>query len=344
MSKAVDLRSDTVTRPTPAMKRAMVEAPLGDDVFGDDPTVNSLERVAAERLGKQAALFVPSGTMANQVAVRCHTRPGDLAIMAEASHVYRYEAGAPAVISGVLVRLLPTERGILEPSAVDAAIPSDDVHFAPASLLCVENTSNRGGGSVYPLERLDALGGLARRRGLASHLDGARLFNAQVASGVRAARLAREFDTVSFCLSKGLGAPVGSLLCGPASLVSRARRVRKMLGGGMRQAGILAAAGLYALEHNVDRLAEDHARARQLWAGLADAGWQVEGEPETNMVYLRVDDAPALVVQLATVGVRCAAVDRDRIRLVTHLDVDDRTIQRALAAFTSLARVPCGVG
>ncbi len=337
MSTSVDLRSDTVTRPTAAMKRAMMDAPLGDDVFGDDPTVAELERVTAARLGKEAALFVPSGTMANQVAVRCHTRPGDLAIMAEASHVYRYEAGAPAVISGILIRLLPTERGILDPAAVEAAIPPDDVHFAPASLLCVENSSNRGGGSVYPVERLDALTLLARERGLASHLDGARLFNAQLASGVPAARLALGFDSVSVCLSKGLGAPVGSVLCGSTALIRQARRVRKMLGGGMRQSGILAAAGLHALSFHVERLAEDHARAQRLWRGLADAGWRVEGPPETNMVYLHTPDAPALVARLEAAGLRCAPVAHDRVRLVTHLDVDDAAIERALTAFAAVA-------
>jgi threonine aldolase len=334
----VDLRSDTVTQPTPAMKRAMVDAPLGDDVFGDDPSVNRLEAMAAERLGKEAAIFVPSGTMANQVAVRCHTSPGDLVIMAEASHVYQYEGGAPAMISGVLIRLLPAERGILEPAAVRDAIPPDDVHFAPARLLCVENTSNRGGGSVYPLERLDALGALARECGLVSHLDGARIFNAQVASGVPVARIAQPFDTVSVCLSKGLGAPVGSMLCGSAALIRRARRVRKQLGGGMRQAGILAAAGIHALEFHVERLAEDHARARQLWQGLATAGWQVEPEPETNMVYVRVEDQLGMVARLAEAGLLCAAVGPGRIRLVTHLGLDDAAVARALSIFASIAR------
>ncbi len=333
----VDLRSDTVTRPTAAMKRAMVEAPLGDDVFGDDPTVQHLEALAAERLGKEASLFVPSGTMANQVAVRCHTSPGDLVIMAEASHVYQYEGGAPAMISGVLIRLLPAERGLLEPTDVEAAIPPDDVHFAPARLLCVENTSNRGGGSVYPLERLDALTDLAGRLGLASHLDGARIFNAAVASGVPAARIARGFDSVSVCLSKGLGAPVGSLICGDRAFIRRARRVRKQLGGGMRQVGILAAAGIHALEFHVERLAEDHARALRLWSGLRDAGWRVEPAPETNMIYVQVDDPQGTVARLGKAGLLCAAVGPGRIRLVTHLDVDDRAIERALACFAAHA-------
>jgi len=319
------------------MKRAMVEAPLGDDVFGDDPTVQRLEAVAAERLGKEAAIFVPSGTMANQVAVRCHTSPGDLCIMAEASHVYQYEGGAPAMISGVMIRLLPAERGILDPAAVADAIPPDDVHFAPARLLTVENTSNRGGGSVYPLERLDGLTAVAREHGLASHLDGARVFNASVASGVPVDRIARDFDSVSVCLSKGLGAPVGSVLCGSAPLIRQARRVRKQLGGGMRQAGIIAAAGVHALEFHVERLADDHARARRLWRGLKDAGWQVEPAPETNMVYVRVDDQYGTVDRLAAAGLLCAPVGPGRIRLVTHLDLDDASIERALSIFASIA-------
>jgi threonine aldolase len=336
MPVPVDLRSDTVTRPTAAMKRAMMEAPLGDDVFGDDPTVQRLEAMAAERLGKQAGLFVPSGTMANQVAVRCHTRPGDLVIMAEASHIYQFEGGAPAMISGVLIRLLSAERGILEPAAVRGAVPPDDVHFAPARLLCVENSSNRGGGSVYPVERLDELGALAQELGLSSHLDGARLFNAAAVSGVPVARLARSFDTVSICLSKGLGAPVGSVLCGSSGLVRQARRVRKQLGGGMRQAGILAAAGVFALERNVDRLADDHARAMGLWRGLVDGGWRVDDPPETNMVYVQVDDPVGTVGRLADAGLLCAAVGPGRIRLVTHLDVGDEEIHRALSIFADV--------
>ncbi len=211
------------------------------------------------------------------------------------------------------------------------------MHFAPARLLCVENTSNRGGGSVYPLERLDALTDLAGRLGLASHLDGARIFNAAVASGVPAARIARGFDSVSVCLSKGLGAPVGSLICGDRAFIRRARRVRKQLGGGMRQVGILAAAGIHALEFHVERLAEDHARALRLWSGLRDAGWRVEPAPETNMIYVQVDDPQGTVARLGKAGLLCAAVGPGRIRLVTHLDVDDRAIERALACFAALA-------
>ncbi|MFH1465261.1 MAG: low-specificity L-threonine aldolase [Pseudomonadota bacterium] len=337
MPAPVDLRSDTVTRPTVAMKQAMLEAPLGDDVFGDDPTVRRLEELAAARLGKEAALFVPSGTMGNQVALRCHTRPGDLVLMPEDAHIYWYEAGAPAVISGVLTRRLPTACGLLLPEAIAPALPpAGDLHFAPARLLCVENTANRGGGTVYSLARLDAITAIARAQGLATHLDGARIFNAEVASGVPAARLARDFDTVTFCLSKGLGAPVGSVLCGPAELMVQARRVRKMLGGGMRQAGILAAAGVWALEHHVARLADDHARARRLWEGLRELGLAVEQAPESNMVFARVPDAHATVAALAAEGVRIIAFAADRIRLVTHLDVDDEGVAGTLAAFARL--------
>jgi threonine aldolase len=274
--------------------------------------------------------------MANQVALRCHTRPGDSILMAEASHIYEYEGGAPAVLSGLLIRLIPAERGILEPAAVAGAIPPHDPHFAPASLLCVENTSNRGGGSVYSPERLDALCAVAREHGLATHMDGARIFNAAVACGQPVARLVQGFDTVSCCLSKGLGAPVGSVLCGPAELIQRARWVRKMLGGGMRQAGILAAAGLHALEFHVERLAEDHARAQWLWEGLAAQGQRVEARPETNMVYVRVDDPAGTVAGLKERGVLCAMVGPGRVRLVTHLGLDDESIERALEAFAAL--------
>ena len=331
----IDLRSDTVTRPSPAMRRAMAEAEVGDDVWGDDPSVNRLQRVAAELLGFEAALFVPSGTMGNQIAVRCHTRPGDRIILESQAHIFKYEAGGPAVLSGVIPGFVDAARGIMEPRQVEAAIPPVDDHFAPATLLCVENTSNRGGGSVYPLSTLRALLDLAARRGLATHLDGARIFNAQVALGVPAAEIARGFDSLTFCLSKGLGAPVGSLLCGSAAWIAGARRVRKMLGGGMRQSGILAAAGLYALRHNVARLGDDHRRATRLARGLAASGWRVD-EPETNMVYVRAAGAAELVERLSAQGVLVGAVGPDRLRLVTHLDVDDEGIQAVVRVFSRL--------
>ncbi len=332
----VDLRSDTVTRPTKAMLDAMMRAEVGDDVFGDDPTVNRLQEVAAERAGKEAALFVPSGTMANQIAIRLLTTPGDEVVMESGAHPYKWEAGAAATFSGVQIRPVTGPRGHLEVEAVAATFQAPDPHVAPVRLVCVEDTSNRGGGSVYPLERLDALAALAHERGAAAHLDGARAFNAVVASGVPLDRRARGFDTVCFCFSKGLGAPVGSVLCGPKELIDRAVRVRKALGGGMRQAGFLAAAALHALDHHVDRLKDDHVRARVLAAGLREIGIAVD-EPETNMIYLTVKDAPRKAAELTAAGVLTVASGPTSIRLVTHLDVDDRGIEAALSAFGRLA-------
>lgn len=337
MDPVVDLRSDTLTRPTPAMRRAMAEAQVGDDVFGEDPTVNRLQAMAAERLGMEAALFVPSGTMANEIAIRCQTRPGERVMCDSLSHIHLYECGGPAVISGVVLGLVPARRGILDPAEVEAALWPDDVHMAQATLLEVENTSNRGGGSVYPLAVLDGLVSLARRRGLRLHMDGARLFNAAVAQGVSVARICQGFDSACFCLSKGLGAPVGSVLCGSRDFIRDALRARKLLGGGMRQVGILAAAGIHALEHHVDRLADDHARAHRLARGLNDLGFQAE-MPETNMVYARVPQAARVVQGLAEEGVLALSLSDDRVRLVTHLDVDDGGIQRTLAAFEAWAR------
>ncbi|MCK6502905.1 low-specificity L-threonine aldolase [Myxococcota bacterium] len=328
----IDLRSDTVTRPTAAMRQAMFAAEVGDDVYGEDPTVNRLEAVAAERLGKEAALFLPSGTMANQVAIRCHTQPGDEVILEAGAHPFHYEAGAAAMISGVLLRLLPGVDGALDPAQVQAAFRGPDVHVAPQTLVCVEDTSNRGGGTPWSLAALDQVAAVAHAAGAATHMDGARLWNAVVATGVPADRRARGYDTVAFCLSKGLGAPVGSLLCGPAALIGRARRVRKALGGGMRQAGFLAAAGLYALDHHVERLALDHARAADLAAGLRGLGLAPSPAP-TNMVYVEVEDAPATVEALRARGVLCNAVGPSRLRLVTHLDIDDEDVAAAVDAF-----------
>jgi threonine aldolase len=331
----VDLRSDTVTRPTPAMREAMANAVVGDDVFGDDPTVAALEARCAELAGKEAAMFVPSGTMANQIAIRIHTSPGDEVLLEASSHPYNYEAGGAAVIAGVQLRPIAGVDGLLDPAAVQVAIRPYDVHFAPARLLCVEDTHNRGGGTVHPLDRLDALAATAHASGVATHLDAARGFNAVVQSGVPLARRAAGFDTVSFCFSKGLGAPVGSVLCGPTSLMPTARRVRKLLGGGLRQAGILAAAALYALDHHIDRLADDHRRARELSMGLLMAGYQVK-LPQTNILYVDVADASSLQARLADAGVRCVATSPTRIRLVTHLDVGDAGIARAITAFEAL--------
>jgi len=331
----VDLRSDTVTRPTPAMRRAIAEAEVGDDVFGEDPTILRLEAMAAERLGKEAGLFVPSGTMANQIAIRIHTRAGDELLCEAGGHPFNYEAGGAAMLSGVSSRPLQGQRGLLDPTMVAASFRPVDPHFSPITLLIVEDTSNRGGGSVHPLPLLDALAGTAHDRGAATHLDGARLWNAVVASGESAERRLRGYDTVSMCLSKGLGAPVGSVLVGPAALMERARRFRKALGGGMRQAGILAAAGVHALEHHIDRLADDHARARVLAEGLQGLGLEVR-PPETNMVYVKVDDGAHAVNVLAESGVRALAVSPTELRLVLHLDVDDEGVAAAIGAFRRL--------
>lgn len=332
----VDLRSDTVTRPTPAMRARIAEAEVGDDVFGDDPSVNRLEALAARRLGKEAALFVPSGTMANQIALLLHTRPGDEVLMEDGTHPYQYEAAGAAAFAGAQIRPVVGAGGLLRVEDVAPFARGFDPHRAPARLLSVEDTANAAGGRVYPLEDLDALTSWAHDAGLATHLDGARLFNAAIASGVPADRRARGFDTVSICLSKGLGAPVGSLLLMPAARRDEALRHRKRLGGGMRQAGFLAAAGEHALEHHVERLAEDHARAATLAAGLVAAGFEVR-PPETNMVYLTTPEAAAKAEALAEAGVLCCALGPETLRLVTHLDVGDADIDRALEAFAALA-------
>ncbi|MCP4807673.1 MAG: low-specificity L-threonine aldolase [Proteobacteria bacterium] len=331
----IDLRSDTVTRPTPDMLAAMMSADIGDDVFGDDPSCNRLEAHAAELAGMEAGLFVPSGTMGNQIAIRCWTQPGDEVLMEAGSHPFNYEAAGAAVISGVQIKTLTGENGQLAPQTIWEAVRVDDVHFAPATLVSIENTANRGGGTIYDQDALDAIGAGCTERGLRAHMDGARVFNAVVGSGVALSRVVQEFDSITFCLSKGLGAPVGSVLCGPADMIHRGRRFRKFLGGGMRQAGFLAAAGIYALEHHVERLADDHARCRTLWSGLTELGYAVR-EPETNMVYVTVPEAHAAVAFLAERGVQTHAVAADCIRLVTHLDVDDDGIEQTLAGFAAV--------
>ena len=332
----IDLRSDTVTRPSPSMRRAIADAEVGDDVLGDDPTVQRLEAMAAERLGKEAALFTPSGTMANQLAISCHTRPGDEVLMEAGAHPFNYEAGGAALISGVQTRTIEGTRGLFTGADVAAQFRPKNDHFCPLTLVCAEDTANRGGGTVWPLEQLDQVAAAAKSGGAATHLDGARLFNAVVASGVPAARRARDFTSVSICLSKGLGAPVGSLLCGPRDFIRRARRMRKALGGGMRQVGILAAAGEIALGENVQRLVDDHARARVLASGLERAGYTVR-PPDTNMLYVDVPDGPTWEAALNERGVRTLAVGPQQLRLVTHLDVGDAAIQRTIETFCELA-------
>ena len=338
-----DLRSDTVTRPTPEMRRAMAEAEVGDDVYGEDPTVNALEGEAAAVLDKDAALFVPSGTMGNQIAVLCHTERGDEILAHPEAHVGYYEAGGPAWLAGVMLRGVPGPRGVFGPAEVEAALRPPDLHFPRSRLLCLENTHNRGGGKVWDQSLLERVVDVARRRGLAVHLDGARLWHAAVALDRPVAELAAPADSVVCCLSKGLGAPVGSVLAGPAAWIARARRYRKAMGGGMRQAGVLAAAGRVALGTMIPRLAEDHANARALAADLAAVpGLEVRPEEvETNMVMVGTGDRPAaaLVEALRALGVLTGTMGPRTLRLVTHYDVGRRECQIAASA---LARVIAG--
>lgn len=330
----LDLRSDTVSQPTAAMKAAMVAAPLGDDVLGDDPTVLALEARCAALTGKQAALFVPSGTMANLLALRIGADPGDEVVLHEDAHPLHYESGGAAHVAGVMLSTLPGPRGLLDPDAVGAKVRPKAPHFAPTTLLWVEDTSNRGGGKVHELERLDALARVARTHRLRTHLDGARQWHAAVASGVPVARRVEGYDTVSMCFSKGLGAPAGSILCGTTADMARARRFRKMLGGAMRQSGMLAAAALHALDHHVERLADDHAHARQVAMGLMMSGFRVE-TPETNILHVDVPEAEAFAARLEAEGVRCFAIGPERLRLVFHLGIGDDAVDPLLAAFVA---------
>ena len=335
--QAVDLRSDTVTRPTPAMRRAMAEAEVGDDVFGDDPTVIELERRVATLAAKEASLFVPSGTMGNQLAVHVQTRPADEVLLEAESHIYFYEQGGMAANSGCLAHPIRGERGVLPLDALIATLREDDDHVARVTLVCVENTHNRAGGAIVPLARLRELASLARERKLRVHLDGARLWNASVATGIAIADWAACADTVMMCFSKGLGAPVGSILTGPADVIRAARRARKRWGGGMRQVGILAAAALHAIDHHLARLVEDHVRARRLAEGFARAPGVRVIPPDTNIVFVDLEagtpDARSLVKALAARGVRMSAYGPRRVRAIAHLDVDDAGVERAIEAF-----------
>lgn len=333
----VDLRSDTVTLPTPAMRRAMAEAEVGDDVYGEDPTVNRLQEEGAKAVGKEAALFFPSGTMANQAAVKVHTQPGQEVICEASCHIYNVEMAMMAAFSGVLARPVQGAGGHLDPRDVEAAVRPRSYYLAQTGLVAAENTANLAGGTVCGPDRAAAIGEAARRHGLPTHLDGARIFNAAVALGVPAADLAAPFDSVMFCVSKGLCAPVGSLLCGSAEFVERARRVRKMMGGGMRQAGVLAAAGRIALETMTGRLAEDHRRAKVLAERLLEAGCFEVDLPsvETNIVVTSVRPpltAPRVGEVLKERGVLCHVLNERSIRFVTHNDLDDEGLARALEA------------
>jgi threonine aldolase len=331
----IDLRSDTVTKPTTAMRRAMAEAEVGDDVFREDPTVRRLEAMSAEKLGKEAALFVPSGTMGNQVAVNVWTRPGQEVILEESSHIFNYEMGMMAAFSGVLARPLRGQSGFLDPEDVRQAIRPQVYYLTQTGLVTLENTHNMAGGTIYPQDRAAVICSLARNLRIRIHLDGARIFNAAVALSRQAADLAAPFDSVMFCLSKGLGAPVGSLVAGPSDFIEEALKVRKRLGGGMRQAGVLAAAGIVALRDQVDRLAEDHANARLLAERIAAIeGLSVDlARVQTNIVIFEVRtkrlNAPELTRRWKEAGVLALALGEDRVRAVTHYDITRDGIETA---------------
>ncbi|NLH76996.1 MAG: aminotransferase class I/II-fold pyridoxal phosphate-dependent enzyme [Acidobacteria bacterium] len=336
-----DFRSDTVTRPTEKMRRAMAEAVVGDDVLGDDPTVQELERRAAGMMGKEAALFCPSGTMANAIAVKMWTGPLEEVIVEERSHIYNMESTHMTFISGVTPRPVRSRRGAMDPADVAAAVRKPNVHTPRTSLICIENTHNNWGGSVVPLDNFKGLRRVADEHGLKVHLDGARLFNASVASGVPVADYAREVDSVQFCLSKGLSAPVGSVLAAGRERIDFARRLRKVLGGGMRQVGVLAAPGLIALTEMVDRLKEDHARAKRLARGIAGLpGVRIDPESvETDIVIFGFDHpsigVPAMVEKMKEKGILALAIFGG-IRMVTHKDVGDEDVERAIKAFREI--------
>lgn len=330
----IDLRSDTVTKPSEAMRRAMAAAPVGDDVYREDPTINRLQEMVADMLGKEAALFVPSGTMSNQLCLRTLTRPGDEVIAHEDSHILHYEAGSAAALSGLQIRPLPGALGVITAEAVERAIRPASEHFARTGAVEMENTHNRCGGTIWPLEQMEALAALARSRGIGVHLDGARLWNAYKATGVSLRAFAATADSVSVCFSKGLGAPVGSALAGPREFVEEARHNRKRYGGAMRQAGIIAAGALYALEHNIDRLPEDHANAAVLSALLLEVpGLEIIHPVQTNMVIVAVGGlgvgSEQVMAALKAQGVLCGIAAVDRVRFVTHLDVSAAAVRRA---------------
>ena len=331
----IDLRSDTVTQPTAEMRQFMAEAAVGDDVYGDDPTVNALEDYVAKLLGKEAAVYMPSGTMTNQIALRIHTEPGDEVVLEAEAHIYYYEGGAPAALSGVMCRLVQSERGVFGAADLRRVLRPSDSHFPPTKLVCLENTHNRGGGRIFPLSDIEAIAQVCRERSLRLHLDGARFWNACVATGVSEAAYAAAFDTVSVCFSKGLGAPVGSALVGTQEMMARARRFRKMFGGGMRQAGVIAAGALYGLKYHRERLEEDHANAKILAAGLAQMpGIELNlADVQTNIVVFQTEIlAQELVDRLSEKGVAMLAVGEHSVRAVTNLMVSRSEIEQVVGA------------
>ncbi len=337
----VDLRSDTVTQPTDAMREAMSRAEVGDDDYGEDATVNRLQELAAARLGKEAALFLPSGTMANLLALLTHTQSGDEVVVEYQAHIYLDESGGMSAVAGVIPRPVVGERGTITPAQLEAVLRPPDRHYAPTRLLCLENTHNSAGGTVMTPTAMAEVCAAAHRRGLRVHLDGARIFNAAVALGVDVHRLVSDADSMMFCLTKGLSAPVGSVLLGEAGFVAQARRLRKMLGGGMRQVGVLAAAGIVALETMIDRLAEDHRHAELLAGRLAALpGLRIDlGSVQTNIIMVHVVDAPRMVQQLAARNVLARAEEPMRIRLVTRRHIGAAEIDEAVQGFHEITRM-----
>lgn len=318
----IDLRSDTLTKPTPAMLNAMMHAEVGDDVFNEDPTIEKLEALSAGMFGMEAGLFCPSGTMTNQIAVKIHTQPLDEVICDKLCHIYNYEVGGFAFHSGVSVRLTDGERGIMTTQQIEKCILPDYDWYPNTRLVCIENTVNKGGGSVYTIEQMKEIGAFCKTKGLAYHLDGARIFNALEALGKKSNDLADVFDTISVCISKGLGAPAGSVLLGPRHLIKKARKVRKVMGGGMRQAGFLAAACIYALENNIERLNEDHKKAKKIESLLNQCTWVKQVLPvETNIVIFEVEDSAQTAERLAAIGIRSSPFSPTLVRMVTHLDI-----------------------
>jgi len=336
----IDYRSDTVTKPTAGMMEAMMRAKVGDDVFGEDPSINELEHMSAEMFGMDAALFRPSGTMTNQIAIRCHTQPGDEVICDESAHVYQYEGGGIAANSGASVKLLTGDRGRITATQVKNSINPDDPHKSHTSLVCLENTSNRGGGSCYEFAEIKKIRDICEKNQLRFHLDGARLFNALVEKNETPKQYGELFDSISICLSKSLGCPVGSLLIGQKDFIHKARRIRKVFGGGMRQAGFLAAAGIYALQHHIDRLKEDHTRARKIGCAFQQKSFIKLMLPvETNLIIFEMNEpgsAPALAKKLEAAGILAIAITPHRVRLVVHLDITEAMVEKTIEVINQL--------
>jgi len=330
----IDYRSDTVTKPSPAMMQAMMTARIGDDVFGEDPSINELEKLSADMFGMESGLFCPSGTMTNQIAIKCHTQPGDEVICDESAHVYQYEGGGIAFNSSASVKFLYGDRGRINASQVKAAINPDDDHKANTRLVCLENTSNRGGGSCYDFKEIKKIKQVCVENNLSLHLDGARLWNAMIAKNETPIQYGEAFDSISICLSKGLGCPVGSVLLGKRELIKKARRIRKVFGGGMRQAGFLAAAGIYALQNNIERLRQDHEHAKQIGDAIAKPSFVKLVLPiETNIIIFETVDsttAAAIVEKLEQKKILCSAIDPDRVRLVVHLDITEEMVYKTI--------------